>query len=230
MRGSYVKGVKYAHYFRTNLINAHLEQTAHFYCAVGIWPNFFSKGYTHAHESHKKLQGYGWRGQWIMNPESSFPNNLPKDSLTIYQIITGPDWAVMLSESLGIVSRSVRTIQDPIIEPWSMNTEPWIMLYESVRIGPNSGSNIQEIKPWKNRHIWKNQKRAILTRFGRKEHLLYKWGSTYGRYMSNPRSSKGYFSDLTFVRILHNSLSINAYLLHNNSKILCNFLIPYLIT
>ena len=230
MRGSYVKGVKCAHYFRTNWINAHLEQTAHFYCAVGILPNFFSEGYTHAYESHKKLQGYGWRGQWIMNHESSFPNTLPKRSLTLCQRITDQNWAVMISDSLGIVSRSARTIQDPILEPWSLNPEPWIMLYESIRIGPNSGANIQEIKPSKNRHIWKNQKRAILTRFGRMGPLLYKWGSTYGRYISNPRSSKGYFSDLTFVRILHNSLSINAYLLHKKCKSLCNFLMTYFIS
>ena len=229
MRGSYVKDVKCAHHFRINWINAHLEQTAHFYCAVGIWPNFFSEGYTHAYDAHKKLQGYGWRGQWIMNHESSSPNTLPKDPLTLCQRITDQNWAVMISESLGIVSRSARTIQDPILEPWSVNPEPWIMLCESVKIGPNSGSNIQEIKPSKNRHIWKNQKRAILTRFSPMGPLLYKWGSTYGRHMINPRSSKGYFSDLTFVRILHNSLSINAYLLHKKCKILCNFLVPYFI-
>ena len=168
-----MKDVKCAYYFRTNLITAHLEQTAHFYCAVGILPNFFSEGYTHAYDAHKKLRGYGWRGQWIMNHKSLFPNNLPKDSLTIYQRITGPDWAVLISKSLGIVSRLHRTIQDPILEPWSMNLEPWIMLYESVRIGPNSGVNIQEIKPWKNRHIWGNQKKAILTRFNRTGPLLY---------------------------------------------------------
>ena len=230
MRGSYVKGVKCAHYFRTNLITAHLEQTAHFYCAVGIWPNFFSKGYTHAHEYHKKLRGYGWRGQWIMNPESSSPNTLPKDPLTLCQRITVPDWAVMISKSLGIVSCSARTIQDPILEPWSMNPEPWIMLYESVRIGPNSGANIQEIKPWKNRHIWGNQKKAILTRFNRTGPLLYQWRASGRPRVINPRGRKGYFWNWKIVSSFHNSLSINAYLLHNNSKSLCNFLTPCLIT